>query len=171
VQVNGARLGDDVDDATGSTTALRVRAAGDDLELLDRVERDVDGHPLAADLLAEEAVVVVAAVEADVVENPALARKGDRVTVRPWTTLTPGVSVRKSSNFRPRMGVFSTAAWFSVVATAARAVSTLDMPLTVAVSCTADTVMRGLRLIAWPTVSTTSSCTMVVKPASRKVTR
>jgi hypothetical protein len=38
----GARLGDDVDDAAGGAAELGARAGGDDLELLDRVERDVD---------------------------------------------------------------------------------------------------------------------------------
>ena len=57
--------------------AVRPNSAGaprrDHLELADRFERDVDGRALAAGLLAEEAVVVVAAVEADVVEDAALA--------------------------------------------------------------------------------------------------
>ena len=55
----------------------------DHLELLDRVERDVDRRALAAHLLAEEPVVVVAAVEADVVEDAALAGEGDLVAVGP----------------------------------------------------------------------------------------
>ena len=69
----GAGLGDDVDDAAGGAAELGGGAGGDHLELLDRVERDVDRRALAAHLLAEEAVVVVAAVEADVVEDAALA--------------------------------------------------------------------------------------------------
>ena len=73
VRLVGARLGDDVDDAAGGAPELGVGAAGDDLEFLHRVERDVDGGALAAHLLAEEAVVVVAAVQADVVEDAALA--------------------------------------------------------------------------------------------------
>ena len=55
----------------------------DHLEFLDRFERDVDGGALAAHLLAEEAVVVVAAVEADVVEHAALAGEVDLVAVGP----------------------------------------------------------------------------------------
>ena len=78
----GARLGDDVDDAAGGAAELGVRAGGHHLEFLDRFERDVDRGALAAHLLAEEAVVVVAAVEADVVEDAALAGKGDLVAVR-----------------------------------------------------------------------------------------
>src|SRR6185503_2779380 len=76
------RLGDDVDDAAGRASVLRVGAGGDDLKFLDGIERDVDGGALAAHLLAEEAVVVVAAVEADVVEHAALAREIDLVAVR-----------------------------------------------------------------------------------------
>ena len=76
-----ARLGDDVDDAAGGAAEFGVGAGRDDLELLDRFERDVDGRALPADLLAEEAVVVVAAVEADVVEDAALAGEVDLVAV------------------------------------------------------------------------------------------
>ena len=72
VRLVGPRLRDDVDHAAGGAAELGVRAGGDDLELLHRVERDVDGGALSADLLAEEPVVVVAAVEADVVEDAAL---------------------------------------------------------------------------------------------------
>ena len=82
VQLVGARLGDDVDHAAGGAAELGVGAGGDHLELLDRFERDVDRGALAAHLLAEEAVVVVAAVEADVVEDAALPGEGDFVAVR-----------------------------------------------------------------------------------------
>ena len=81
LRVVRAGLGDDVDHASGSAAELGRRAGGDHLELLDRVERDVDRGALAARLLAEEPVVVVAAVEADVVEDAALAGKADRVSV------------------------------------------------------------------------------------------
>ena len=79
----GARLGDDVDHAAGCPPELRRRAARNDLELADRLERDVDRRPLPAGLFAEEAVVVVAAVQADVVEGAALPGEGDLVAVRP----------------------------------------------------------------------------------------
>ena len=78
-----AGLGDDVDDAAGRAAELRRRAGGDHLELLDRFERDVHRGALPAGLLAEEPVVVVAAVEADVVEDPALPGEGDLVAVGP----------------------------------------------------------------------------------------
>ena len=82
LHVVGARLGHHVDDAAGGAAEFGRRAVGDDLEFLDRFEGDVDRGPLSADLLAEEAVGVVAAVEADVVEDPALAGEGDLVAVR-----------------------------------------------------------------------------------------
>ena len=77
-----AGLGDDVDHAAGRPSELGRRAARDDLELLHRVERDVDRRALTARLLTEEPVVVVAAVEADVIEDAALPGKRDFVAVR-----------------------------------------------------------------------------------------
>src|SRR3989440_4274846 len=41
----------------GRAAEFRRRAAGDHLEFLHGVERDVDGHALPADLLAEKSVV------------------------------------------------------------------------------------------------------------------
>ena len=79
----GAGFGDDVDDAAGGAAELGRRSRRDDLEFLDRVQRDVDRGPLSAGLLAEKAVVVVTTVEADVVEDAALSGKGDLVAVRP----------------------------------------------------------------------------------------
>ena len=78
-----ARLGDDVDDAAGGAAEFGAGAGGDHLKFLDRFQRDVDGRALPADLLAEEAVAVVAAVEADAVEDAALTRERDLVAVRP----------------------------------------------------------------------------------------
>src|SRR5207245_1494298 len=69
----GAGLGDDVDYAAGCATKFRVRAAGHNLEFLDGFEADVHRGALPADLFAEEAVVVVAAVQAAVIEDAALA--------------------------------------------------------------------------------------------------
>jgi hypothetical protein len=60
---------------------------------------------LTAELLAEEAVVVVAAIKTDVVEDSALAREIDLIAVGPCVMLTLGVSVSRSSNFLPRIGV------------------------------------------------------------------
>ncbi len=82
VRLVGARLRDDVHHAAGRPPELRRGAAGDHLELAHRFEGDVDRRPLAAGLLTEEAVVVVAAVEADVVEGAALSGEGDLVPVR-----------------------------------------------------------------------------------------
>src|SRR5437762_11511365 len=78
----GAGLRDDIDDATGAAAELRVGAAGGDLKFLDGFQSDVDGRALTAHLLTEESVVVVAAVEADVVEDTALPVDIDLVAVR-----------------------------------------------------------------------------------------
>ena len=78
-----ARLRDDVDDAPGRAAEFRRGAGGNHLELLDCFERDVHRGALPAGLFPEEPVVVVAAVEADVVEDPALPREGDLVAVGP----------------------------------------------------------------------------------------
>ncbi len=90
----------------------------------------------------------------------------------PWTTLTPGVSVSRSSNLRPRIGIDSIVAWLIVVAAAVREVSMTGVPVvTVTVSATPDTFIATGRLIDWPTVRSTFSCTIVANPASVKVTR
>ena len=77
----GAALGDDVDDAASRAPELCGRASRDDLKLLDGVERDVYGGALATRLLSEEAVVLIAAIEADVVEDAALPCEVNLVTV------------------------------------------------------------------------------------------
>ncbi len=72
----------------------------------------------------------------------------------PCTTLTPGVSVSRSSNLRPRIGIDSIVAWFRVVAAAERDVSTTRVPVvTVTVSETPDTFIAAGRVTVWPTFS------------------
>ena len=83
VQFVATRLGDDIDDAASRASELRRSARGDDLEFLDGFERDVDRSALAADLFAEEAVVVVPSVEAQVVEDATLPGEVNDVAVRP----------------------------------------------------------------------------------------
>src|ERR1041384_6375491 len=83
VDVVCARFGNHVDNAAGRAAKLRARSGRDDLKFLDGVERDVDGGPLPAGLLAEEPVIVVASVQTDVVEDTALSGEVDLVTVRP----------------------------------------------------------------------------------------
>ena len=97
----GPGLGDDVDHTAAGASELGVRAARDDLELLDRFERDVDRRALTAGLLAEEAVVVVAPVERDVVEDPALPVDVDLIAVGP---------LRDADTRRERQQVFKLAA-------------------------------------------------------------
>ena len=77
----------------------------------------------------------------------------------PWTTLTPGVSVSRSSNLRPSMGVDSIVVWFSVSATAERVVSTTGAAAsTLTVSASADTFIVAVRVTACPTVTPMFSC-------------
>ena len=88
----------------------------------------------------------------------------------PWTMLTPGVSVRRSSNLRPRIGVVSIVFSSSVLAGAVRVVSIVgDCVVTVTVSATPDTFMpaSAARLAD---LTSTSSWTSVAKPASLNVT-
>lgn len=150
---------------------LGACAARNDLELPDRLERDVDRRPLAANLLSEKTVRVIAAIKADVIENASLAREGDFIAVRALTTLTPGVSVSRSSNFRPRIGVVAIVVESKVLAAAVRVVSTAGASVvTVTVSETPDTFIIGLSGTVWPTVTTTFSWTSVEKPDKVKVT-
>ncbi len=81
--VVAARFGDHVHDTARRAAEFGRRAAGDHLKLFHRVHRDVDRRTLASSLLAEEPVVVVAAVEADVVEDAALPGEGNLVAVGP----------------------------------------------------------------------------------------
>src|ERR1700704_3713357 len=67
-----SRLCNDVDNASRCAPEFRVGPACDHLKFLDRVECDVNRSALSAELLAEEAVVVVATIEADVIEYAAL---------------------------------------------------------------------------------------------------
>src|SRR5262249_39235470 len=73
VNLVGARFGYDVDNAARSASEFRAGAGRDDLKFLDGIQRDIDGGPLAPGLLSKEAVVIVTAVEADVVEDCTLA--------------------------------------------------------------------------------------------------
>src|ERR1043166_915190 len=87
--------------AARATPALAPRPRRHHLELAHRLQGDVDRRALAAQLLAEEAVVVIAAVQADVVEDPALSGEGDLVTVGALHDAHPG---------RQRQKVFELAA-------------------------------------------------------------
>ena len=78
----GTGLRNDVDDPAGASAKLSVSAAHRDLKFFDRFQRNVNGRALAAHLLTEETVVVVAAVEADVVEDAPLPVDVDLVAVR-----------------------------------------------------------------------------------------
>src|SRR5262249_20865312 len=75
-------FGDDVDDTAGRAAKLGTGPGGHDLELPHGFHADVHGGSLPPDLLTEKSIVVVAAIQGNVVENAALAGKVDLVTVR-----------------------------------------------------------------------------------------
>src|SRR6266849_4497308 len=78
----GTRFGHYVDEAAGTTSELSRRAIRHHLELLDRVQADREGRPLAAALLAEEWVVVVRPVNRNVVVDAFLTVDRNLVAVR-----------------------------------------------------------------------------------------
>src|SRR4029077_503836 len=77
------RLCDDVHAAARRPSKFRVRAARNYLEFFYGIQRNVDGRALTSHLFAEEAVVVIAAIQADVVENSALSVEVDLIPVGP----------------------------------------------------------------------------------------
>jgi hypothetical protein len=81
VHVVCARLRDDVDHAAGSPSKLSTRSARNNLKLFHCFERDIDCGALSAELFTEESVVVVAAIQTDVVEDSALTREVDLIAV------------------------------------------------------------------------------------------
>jgi len=52
------------------------------LKLFHGIQRNVDGRTLTSQLLAEEAIVVVAAIKTYVIENASLSGKRDLVAIR-----------------------------------------------------------------------------------------
>src|SRR5437868_1738993 len=76
------RLCDHIDHAPAGPPKFGVGAAGHNLELFYRFQGDIDGRALAPRLFAEEAVVIVPAIETDVVENATLSVKVDLVAIR-----------------------------------------------------------------------------------------
>src|SRR6202030_3129105 len=71
VELIGPRLRNDIDDAARCPAKFRVRTRGNDLKLLHGIQSDVDGRALSPHLLPEESIIVVAAIEADIVGDPA----------------------------------------------------------------------------------------------------
>src|SRR5437660_11232918 len=86
----GTRFRNNVNDAAGCSAKLGGRPSGHHLKLFHRIQRDIDRGALAAELLAKESVVVIAAVETDVVEDAALSGKCDFVSVRALDDDDPG---------------------------------------------------------------------------------
>ena len=52
------------------------------MKFLHSIERDIDSGALSANLLAKKAVIVIAAIQADVVVDSALSSEIDFVTIR-----------------------------------------------------------------------------------------
>ena len=93
VDVVGPGLGDDVDEAAAAASELGRSALGHHDDLLDRIQVEGEGGPLAAALLTEEGVVEVRAVDGDVVGDALLAVDRELVAVGalndadPWSEL------------------------------------------------------------------------------------
>src|SRR5437016_4846147 len=77
-----SRLGNHVDDATGRAAKLCRSSRGNHLKLFDGIQRNVDCRTLAAKLLAEKAIIVITAVEADIIEDATLTSESDFIPVR-----------------------------------------------------------------------------------------
>src|SRR4029077_8954095 len=77
----GARLGDDVDDATSRAAEFGTGPSGHHLKFFYPFQRDVDGRALASQLFAEKAIVVIAAIKTDVIEHASLTSKSDFVAI------------------------------------------------------------------------------------------
>ena len=83
MDIVGSRFRDDVDNPAGGAAELGSCSRGDYLKFLHCIERNIDRGALAAELLAKETVVVVAAIETDVVKDTALSGEGNLIAVRP----------------------------------------------------------------------------------------
>ena len=81
VQAVGAGLGDHVDEPAGAASEFGGRAVGHHLHFLDGVQAHGKGGALAAALLAEEGIVVVGAIDGDVVVDALLPVDGDLVAI------------------------------------------------------------------------------------------
>src|SRR5260370_38579796 len=89
MQLIGSRLRDHIHNTASSAAELRVRTAGDHLKLLDGFEGNVDIPPLPAQLLTEESVVLVAAIPADVIEDPTSSVYVHLIATRPLLSAFP----------------------------------------------------------------------------------
>src|SRR5262249_9548798 len=83
VQFVRSGFGDYVDKTSGAASELCARTRGNNLEFLDRLHRNIDRRPLTADLFAEKSIVVIAAIEIDIIEYSTLAGEIDLIAVRP----------------------------------------------------------------------------------------
>src|SRR5207253_7592680 len=78
-----AGFGNHIDDAARRPPKFRARACSHHLKFLNGIQRNIYSRALVASLFTEEAVVVVTAVKADVIENATLSDEVDFISVRP----------------------------------------------------------------------------------------
>ena len=102
VDIIRSGLSNDVDNAACRPTKFGVGPAGDYLKFLDRIESDVNCSALSAELLAEEAVVVVTPIEAYVIEHAALAVEVDLVSIRPLGNCHTGCQCQQIFKLAPK---------------------------------------------------------------------
>src|SRR5260370_780802 len=82
VHTIGARLRDYVNNSASGTAEFSAGSCGYYLKFFNRFKSDIDRRALPAQLFAEEAVVVVSAIQTDIVENTTLSGKSDLIAVR-----------------------------------------------------------------------------------------
>ena len=78
--------------------------------------------------------------------------------------------MRRSSNLRPRTGVVAIVSSFMVVLEGVALVLMMSEPVTVMISSAVEISSVGRRVIVWPTVRVSPSCTSVAKPDRVNVT-
>jgi hypothetical protein len=105
----------DVDDTARCPAVLGTRASCDHRNSLTASSERYRSPHADRRLLAEESIVVVTAIEADIVENAALPGEVDLVTVGALRDAHARRQCQRSSNLRPRIGVFSIEVSLSVV--------------------------------------------------------
>ncbi len=84
--------------------------------------------------------------------------------------LTPGVSVSRSSNLRPRIGVVLTAVSLIVVLASVFTVSTVGVVVTVTFSATSEIFSENGIVCVCPTVRAVLGSSVVAKPGLATVT-
>ena len=82
MELIGPRFRDHVHHAACGAPKFRRGSGCNHLKFLHSIERDIDSGALSANLLAKKAVIVIAAIQADVVVDSALSSEIDFVAIR-----------------------------------------------------------------------------------------